>query len=221
MISLKAFCEHPCTSLGSRPDGGRVAQMFGRNKQTKRSSDGSRGYYAASRLPGGRELYVRAKHSKGRRHAHYNSVSRCNLKPLTPLQDPQELVRQLESCLKLNEAHQEQYRLTKTKLQQTPRGKQFDFSETEIFGKDRLDLVCGAWREEGGGGRGGGGSCKELTAIIFEMDLSARSVLGTLREGDKVASRENRDVPDEPNICTFQRSVRKCERLALCEKVNV
>ncbi|CAM9373020.1 unnamed protein product, partial [Hapterophycus canaliculatus] len=54
--------------------------------------------------------------------------------------DPQELVRQLESCLKLNEAHQEQYRLTKTKLQQTPRGKQFDFSETEIFGK--FDLFC-------------------------------------------------------------------------------
>lgn len=57
------------------------------------------------------------------------------LSSLSP-QDPQELVRQLESCLKLNEAHQEQYRLTKTKLQQTPRGKQFDFSETEIFGED-------------------------------------------------------------------------------------
>lgn len=54
-------------------------------------------------------------------------------------QDPQELVRQLESCLKLNEAYQEQYRLTKTKLQQTPRGKQFDFSETEIFGACRAD----------------------------------------------------------------------------------
>lgn len=56
-------------------------------------------------------------------------------------QDPQELVRQLESCLKLNEAHQEQYRLTKTKLQQTPRGKQFDFSETEIFGEVSLLLL--------------------------------------------------------------------------------
>lgn len=55
--------------------------------------------------------------------------------PLPLPQDPQELVRQLESCLKLNEAHQEQYRLTKAKLQQTPRGKQFDFSETEIFGE--------------------------------------------------------------------------------------
>ena len=49
--------------------------------------------------------------------------------------DPQELVRQLESCLKLNEAYEQQYRQTKTKLQQTPRGKQFDFSETEIFGE--------------------------------------------------------------------------------------
>lgn len=57
--------------------------------------------------------------------------------PILGWQDPQELVRQLESCLKLNEAHQEQYRLTKTKLQQTPRGKQFDFSETEIFGEGR------------------------------------------------------------------------------------
>ncbi|CAM9192009.1 unnamed protein product [Choristocarpus tenellus] len=54
--------------------------------------------------------------------------------------DPQELVRQLESCLKLNEAYQEQYRLTRSKLQQTPRGKQFDFSEMEIFGK--FDLFC-------------------------------------------------------------------------------
>ncbi|CAM9852973.1 unnamed protein product, partial [Phaeothamnion confervicola] len=54
--------------------------------------------------------------------------------------DPAELVRQLESCLKLNEAYQAQYKLTKLKLQQTPRGKQFDFSETEIFG--RFDLFC-------------------------------------------------------------------------------
>lgn len=44
-------------------------------------------------------------------------------------------MRQLESCLKLNEAYAEQYRQTKLKLQQTPRGKQFDFSEAEIFGE--------------------------------------------------------------------------------------
>jgi len=54
--------------------------------------------------------------------------------------DPQELVRQLESCLKLNEAYQEQYKLTKKKLQQMPKGKQFDFTEMHIFGK--FDLFC-------------------------------------------------------------------------------
>lgn len=54
--------------------------------------------------------------------------------------DPQELVRKLESCLKLNEAYQEQYRLTKNKLEQTPKGKQFAFSEMQIFGK--FDLFC-------------------------------------------------------------------------------
>jgi dynein heavy chain len=54
--------------------------------------------------------------------------------------DPQELVRQLESCLKLNEAYQEQYRLTKRKLKQMPKGKQFDFEEHQIFGK--FDLFC-------------------------------------------------------------------------------
>ena len=54
--------------------------------------------------------------------------------------DPQELVRKLESCLKLNEAYQEQYRLTKAKLEQTPKGKQFSFNEMQIFGK--FDLFC-------------------------------------------------------------------------------
>jgi len=46
--------------------------------------------------------------------------------------DEQELVRQLESCLKLSEAYQEQYRLTKKKLQSMPKGKQFDFNEMHI-----------------------------------------------------------------------------------------
>jgi len=54
--------------------------------------------------------------------------------------DPQDLVRKLESCLKLNEAYQEQYRQTKAKLEQTPKGKQFTFSEMQIFGK--FDLFC-------------------------------------------------------------------------------
>jgi len=54
--------------------------------------------------------------------------------------DPQDLVRRLESCLKLNEAYQEQYRNTKTKLEQNPKGKQFAFNEMQIFGI--FDLFC-------------------------------------------------------------------------------
>ncbi|GMF34281.1 unnamed protein product [Phytophthora fragariaefolia] len=54
--------------------------------------------------------------------------------------DPEDLLLGLEACLKLNEAYQEQYRLTKDKLLTMPKGKQFDFSETQIFGK--FDLFC-------------------------------------------------------------------------------
>ena len=54
--------------------------------------------------------------------------------------DPQELVRKLESCLKLNEAYQEQYHITKSKLEKTPKGKQFSFNEMQTFGK--FDLFC-------------------------------------------------------------------------------
>jgi dynein heavy chain len=54
--------------------------------------------------------------------------------------DPTVLVERLEVCLKLNEAYQEQYRLTKDKLMTTPKGKQFDFSDQAIFGK--FDLFC-------------------------------------------------------------------------------
>ena len=52
----------------------------------------------------------------------------------------QDLVRRLEACLKLSEAYQDQYRLTKKKFQQMPKGKQFDFNEMQIFGK--FDLFC-------------------------------------------------------------------------------
>ena len=52
----------------------------------------------------------------------------------------QDLVRRLEACLKLSEAYQDQYRITKKKLQQMPKGKQFDFNEMSIFGK--FDLFC-------------------------------------------------------------------------------
>ncbi|KAF0689476.1 Aste57867_19083 [Aphanomyces stellatus] len=54
--------------------------------------------------------------------------------------DPETLLESLETCLRLNEAYQEQYRLTKDKLLTMPKGKQFDFSETQIFGK--FDLFC-------------------------------------------------------------------------------
>ncbi|CAK0830655.1 unnamed protein product [Prorocentrum cordatum] len=53
---------------------------------------------------------------------------------------PLELIKNLEACLKLNEAYQEQYHATKETLRTLPKGKQFDFSETLIFG--RFDLFC-------------------------------------------------------------------------------
>eukprot|EP00913_Durusdinium_trenchii_P005594 g5213.t1 len=53
---------------------------------------------------------------------------------------PPELIKNLEVCLKLNEAYQEQYNLTKSKLMTLPKGKQFDFNESLIFG--RFDLFC-------------------------------------------------------------------------------
>lgn len=54
--------------------------------------------------------------------------------------EPEALLERLEACLKLNEQYQEQYRITKEKLLATPKGKQFDFSEAQIFGK--FDLFC-------------------------------------------------------------------------------
>jgi dynein heavy chain len=50
-------------------------------------------------------------------------------------QDPEELVRNLESCLKLNDAYKEQYLITKVMLQKSPKGQQFDFDEQKIFAK--------------------------------------------------------------------------------------
>jgi len=50
------------------------------------------------------------------------------------------LLNTIEKCLQLNEEYQDQYRLTKEKLMTTPKGKQFDFSEAQIFGK--FDLFC-------------------------------------------------------------------------------
>ena len=70
------------------------------------------------------------------------SVKQCILEPNDDLwaQDPQMLVQNLESCLKLHESYQENYRITKDKLLAMPKGKQFDFSEQQIFGK--FDLFC-------------------------------------------------------------------------------
>lgn len=51
-----------------------------------------------------------------------------------------DLINDLNSCLKLNDVFQEQYRLTKAKLQQMPTGKQFECNEMQIFGK--FDLFC-------------------------------------------------------------------------------
>ncbi|KFH02717.1 putative dynein gamma chain, flagellar outer arm [Toxoplasma gondii VAND] len=54
--------------------------------------------------------------------------------------EPEEIIRKLEACSRLNDAYHEQYRITKDKLLTTPKGKQFDFSEHLIFG--RMDLFC-------------------------------------------------------------------------------
>jgi dynein heavy chain len=50
------------------------------------------------------------------------------------------LLEIVEKCLQLNEQYQELFRQTKEKLLLTPKGRQFDFSETQIFGK--FDLFC-------------------------------------------------------------------------------
>eukprot|EP00898_Chlorokybus_atmophyticus_P005691 jgi/Chlat1/6122/Chrsp409S05665 len=50
------------------------------------------------------------------------------------------LLKNLEMAVKLNEAYQEQYRLTRDRLLAQPKGKQFDFNEQKIFGK--FDLFC-------------------------------------------------------------------------------
>ena len=50
------------------------------------------------------------------------------------------LLENLHAALRLNEAYQEQYRITKEKLATQPKVKQFDFNESDIFGK--FDLFC-------------------------------------------------------------------------------
>ena len=53
---------------------------------------------------------------------------------------PDELIPVLHACIELNEAYQHQYNFTKERLMNMPKGKQFDFSTQQIFG--RFDLFC-------------------------------------------------------------------------------
>ena len=45
-----------------------------------------------------------------------------------------------KSCIDLNNTYQKQYKLTKERLMSMPKGKQFEFSPNQIFGK--FDLFC-------------------------------------------------------------------------------
>lgn len=56
------------------------------------------------------------------------------------IRPPTELIKTLEICIKLNHEYQRQYAITKEKLMTMPKGKQFDFSESSIFGK--FNLFC-------------------------------------------------------------------------------
>jgi hypothetical protein len=50
-------------------------------------------------------------------------------------QPTSELIKALQQSLDTNRTYQEQYRLTRDKLAENPKGKQFDFNENVIFGK--------------------------------------------------------------------------------------
>lgn len=53
---------------------------------------------------------------------------------------PEKLIPVLGSCIELNKAYQKQYEITKERLMNMPKGKQFEFSPNQIFGK--FDLFC-------------------------------------------------------------------------------
>lgn len=55
-------------------------------------------------------------------------------------QDLETVIANLNLALRLNEAYQEQYKLTRDRLMSQPKGKQFDFAEARIF--SRFDLFC-------------------------------------------------------------------------------
>jgi dynein heavy chain len=48
---------------------------------------------------------------------------------------PAEIIEILGSCIKLNREYKEAYNVTKRKIEEMPKGKRFDFSETQIFNK--------------------------------------------------------------------------------------
>jgi dynein heavy chain len=54
--------------------------------------------------------------------------------------DPLVLIKNLQSCIQLNNAYQDQYRVAKEALAKTADDKQFDLSEPLLFG--RFDLFC-------------------------------------------------------------------------------
>lgn len=53
---------------------------------------------------------------------------------------PEELIPMLQSCIDLKVAYEKQYDFTKERLMNMPKGKQFEFSSNQIFGK--FDLFC-------------------------------------------------------------------------------
>jgi dynein heavy chain len=54
--------------------------------------------------------------------------------------EPAALLAKIELCLQLNEEYQDNFRKTKEALVISPKSRQFDFSEVQIFGK--FDLFC-------------------------------------------------------------------------------
>ena len=52
--------------------------------------------------------------------------------------EPSELIEILGSCIKLYREYKAAYTETKDKVADMPKGKTFDFSETQIFGKFEL-----------------------------------------------------------------------------------
>ena len=74
-------------------------------------------------------------------------------------QDTVTVLTSMEACMKVNEQYQLQYKATKEKLMETPKGRQFEFAE---------DQVCVAVLSGGVGGRliEGCACCRSLASLI-------------------------------------------------------